>query len=62
MMRKFAESMKLTLTYKVYEVAALESKSTSVTVGIIVLAGFAYLVMRLYDIPVRTYFSAKRIR
>jgi peptidoglycan/LPS O-acetylase OafA/YrhL len=31
-----------------------------VTAAIILLVGFAYLVMRFYDIPVRRYLSAKR--
>ena len=31
-----------------------------VTAGIILLAGFAWLVMKFYDIPVRKYLSAKR--
>jgi peptidoglycan/LPS O-acetylase OafA/YrhL len=33
-----------------------------VTAAIILLVGFAYLVMRFYDIPVRRYLSAKRGR
>jgi peptidoglycan/LPS O-acetylase OafA/YrhL len=32
------------------------------TIGIILLIAFAYLVMRFYDIPVRRYFSEKRKR
>jgi hypothetical protein len=31
-----------------------------ITSGVILLVGFAYLVMVLYDIPVRRYFSNKR--
>jgi peptidoglycan/LPS O-acetylase OafA/YrhL len=31
-----------------------------VTSGVLVMVGFAYLVMVLYDIPVRKYLSSKR--
>jgi peptidoglycan/LPS O-acetylase OafA/YrhL len=31
-----------------------------VSIGVLIMTGFAYVVMRLYDIPVRRYLSARR--
>jgi peptidoglycan/LPS O-acetylase OafA/YrhL len=44
-----------------YKPGALEL-SVVVIAGTILLSGFAYLIMKLYDIPIRKYLASKRLK